>query len=86
MLNPRGSTRTNEGRYQSWALHLLAESTAGVKLAGKAEKAIAAKHEALIPWAQDKAERGREVETPPMRAGANQRRCAKGQAHAQATT
>ena len=53
------------GRYWSWALHLPAESTAGVELAGKVEKAIAAKHEALIPWAQDKAERGREVETPP---------------------
>jgi len=38
------------------------ESTISVKPAGEAEKAIAAKPEASVPWAQDKA--GREVETP----------------------
>ena len=41
----------------------LAEGTADVEPAGEAKKAVAAKPEALVPWAQDKA--GREVETPP---------------------
>jgi len=41
----------------------LTESTTSVEPASKAEKAVAAKPEALVPWAQDKA--GREVETPP---------------------
>ena len=36
----------------------LAEETAGAEPAGEAEKAAAVKSEALVPWAQDKAERG----------------------------
>ena len=39
------------------------KSTISIEPAGKAEKAVAAKPEASVPWAQDKA--GREVETPP---------------------
>jgi len=42
----------------------LAKGTAGIKPAGKAEKAIATRPEALVPWVQDKAERGREVNKP----------------------
>jgi hypothetical protein len=38
----------------------LAEDTAGIEPTGKAEKATAAKSEALVPWAQDKAKRGLE--------------------------
>ena len=34
----------------------LAKGTAGVKPASKAEKATAAKHEVLVPWAQGVAE------------------------------
>jgi hypothetical protein len=41
------------------------ESTTSVEPAGGAEKAVTAKPEASVPWAQDKAGRGREVETPP---------------------
>ena len=41
----------------------LAEETAGVEPAGEAERAAAAKPEALAPWTQGEA--GREVETPP---------------------
>jgi len=41
----------------------LAEGTAGVEPAGEAEKATAAKPEALVPWAQGMAER--EVEMLP---------------------
>ena len=44
----------------------LAKDTAGVEPAGEAEKAAAANFEALIPLAQDKTVRGREVETPPQ--------------------
>jgi hypothetical protein len=44
----------------------LAEHTAGVELAGEAEKAAAAKAEALISIVQNKAVRGREVEMPPQ--------------------
>ena len=44
----------------------LAESTTSVELAGKAEGAIAAKAEALVPWAQDVA--AREVEKLPQKA------------------
>src|SRR5260221_10370363 len=44
----------------------LAESTASVELAGKAEGAIAAKAEALVPWAQDVA--ACEVEKLPQKA------------------
>ena len=44
----------------------LAEDTAGVELAGEAEKAAAAKSEALISAAQNKVVRGREVEMPPQ--------------------
>jgi len=43
----------------------LAESTASVELIGKAEGAIAAKTEALVPWAQDVA--AREVEKLPQK-------------------
>jgi hypothetical protein len=38
----------------------LAESTAGVRPAGEAEKATTAKPEALIPWVQDEAADGLE--------------------------
>ena len=41
-----------------------AESTAGVKSAGEAERAIAAKPEALASWTQGEA--GREAESPPQ--------------------
>ena len=43
----------------------LAKNSAGVETAGEAEKAAAANFEALISLAQDKAVRGRKVETPP---------------------
>ena len=43
----------------------LVEGTAGFEPAGEAEKATAAKSEALVPWARDNAGRGRKVETPP---------------------
>ena len=39
----------------------LAKGTAGVELAGEAERATATKPEALVPWANDKAVRGREM-------------------------
>ena len=42
----------------------LAEGTAGVELAGKAERAITANPKALEPWAYDEA--GRQAETPPQ--------------------
>jgi len=42
----------------------LAEGTAGVELAGKAERAITAKPEALEPWVYGGA--GRQGETPPQ--------------------
>ena len=42
----------------------LAGGTAGVELAGKAERAITANPEALEPWAYDEA--GRQAETPPQ--------------------
>jgi hypothetical protein len=45
------------------AVPALAEETAGVEPAGEAEKAMAAKPEALASWTQGEA--GREVETPP---------------------
>ena len=44
----------------------LAEDTAGVEPTSKAEKAVAAKSEALVPRVQGKA--GCEVETPPREA------------------
>ena len=55
------------------AAPVLAEGTAGVEPAGKAEKATAAKPEALVPWAQGMAERevemlpgeGKHVHEPP---------------------
>jgi len=40
----------------------LAKGTIGVEPADETEKAVAAKPEALVPWAQDKA--GHEVKTP----------------------
>ena len=46
----------------------LAEETAGVGPAGEAEKAVAAKPEALVPWAQYKAGRRCEVDGPPPEA------------------
>ena len=46
----------------------LAEGTASVEPAGKAEKAIAARPKALVPWAQDKAKRRHEVNKPPHKA------------------
>jgi hypothetical protein len=45
---------------------VLAESTASIELAAEAEKAIAAKPEALEPGAYNEAGRGLEVETPPQ--------------------
>jgi len=62
-VDPRAFTRTNEGeRCRSWALHQalpvvgaapgLAEGTAGIEPAGEAERAAAAKSEALAPWTQ----------------------------------
>jgi len=42
----------------------LAEGTAGVELAGKGERAITAKLEALEPWAYGEA--GRQAERPPQ--------------------
>ena len=44
---------------------VLADSTAGVELAGEAEKAITAKPEALVPGAHNEGGRGSEVEMPP---------------------
>ena len=44
------------------------ESTTSVEPASKAEKAVAAKPEASVPWAQEKARRGREVDVPPREA------------------
>lgn len=41
----------------------LAEETASVEPAGQAERAMAAKPEALVPWAQSMV--GHEVETLP---------------------
>ena len=46
----------------------LAEGTVGVGPADEAETACAAKPEALVPWAQDKAGRGRKVNEPPHEA------------------
>jgi len=46
----------------------LAEGTVGVGPADEAETACAAKPEALVPWAQYKAGRGREVDAPPQEA------------------
>jgi len=46
----------------------LAEDTVGVGPADEAETASAAKPEALVSWAQDKAGRGREVDVPPQEA------------------
>jgi hypothetical protein len=66
MLNPRASTRTNEGGGAATGratAPTLAEGTAGVEPTGKAEKATAAKSEALVPWAQENAGCGWEVET-----------------------
>jgi len=37
------------------------ESTASIEPAGKAERATAAKSEALVPWVQDGVRRGREM-------------------------
>ena len=45
---------------------VLAESAANIELAGKAEKAIAAKPETLEPGVYNEAGRGLEVETPPQ--------------------
>ena len=44
-----------------------AGGTAGVEPADKAETASAAKPKALVPWAQYKAGRRREVDKPPLR-------------------
>ena len=46
----------------------LAEETAGVGPAGEAETANTTRPEALVPWAQDKTGRGREVNKPPHEA------------------
>jgi len=46
----------------------LAEGTAGIEPAGKAKKAITARPKALVPWVQDKAKRGCEVNKPPHKA------------------
>ena len=43
----------------------LAKETASVGPVGKAEKAVATKPEALVPWAQYKARRGWQVNEPP---------------------
>ena len=45
----------------------LAKDTAGIELAGGAEKAAAAKSEALISAAQNKVVCGREVKMPPQK-------------------
>jgi len=39
----------------------LAESTSGIELAGEAERAVTAQHEALEPWAYGEAGRGQET-------------------------
>ena len=44
---------------------VLADSTAGVELAGEAEKAITAKPEALVPGTYNEGGRRGKVETPP---------------------
>jgi hypothetical protein len=43
----------------------LAEGTTSFEPTGKAKSATTAKSEVLVPWAQDNARRGCEVETPP---------------------
>jgi hypothetical protein len=61
---------------------VLAESTAGVELAGEAKKAIAAKPEALVPGAYNEAGCRREVETPQERERGPE--CASEKSHVQA--
>ena len=64
----------------------LAESTAGVRPAGKTEKATTAKPEALIPWAQDKVvgglerlpREGKYMHEPPPKALPPEGRCRPG--------
>ena len=46
----------------------LAEGITGIEPASEAEKAIVARPEALVPWAQDKARHGHEVDAQPHKA------------------